>query len=140
MTGRTSQMASNSTGPASSPPVISTSGVAMRSTSCSRTALARYCGMASRSACSRAAARPMRASSTLRGTLPARKPGQADLAGDLAERLVDVAVEFGLVDGDRQLHELARRPRRGLVDGVGGVSSPSADSASGGGGDGVVDR
>ena len=51
--------------------------------------------MASRSACSRAGARPMRASSTRRGALPARKPGQADLLGDLAERLVDVAVELG---------------------------------------------
>ena len=32
-------------------PVISISGVAIRSTSCSRTALARYCGMPSRRAC-----------------------------------------------------------------------------------------
>ena len=47
----------------------------MRSTSCSRTALARYCGIESRSACSRAGPMPMRASSTRRGALPLRNPG-----------------------------------------------------------------
>ena len=63
----------------------------------------------------------MRASSTLRGALPARKPGQADLAGDLAERLVDVAVELVLVDGDRQLHELLVGCVLGGVDGFDGA-------------------
>src|SRR4051794_40194088 len=74
--GRTSHSASNSTIPSSWPPVTSTEGVATRSTSCSRTALPRYRGMASRSACSRAGPRPMRASSTRRGALPLRKPGR----------------------------------------------------------------
>ena len=39
--------------------------------------------------------------------LAGAEPGQADLAGDLAERLVDVLVELGLVDVDRQLDLVA---------------------------------
>ena len=41
------------------------------------------------------------------GRLAGAEPGQPDLAGDLAERLVDVAVELGLVDLDRQLDLVA---------------------------------
>jgi hypothetical protein len=52
--------------------------------------------------------------------LAVAKAGQPDLAGDLAERLVDVAIELGLVDIDRDLdlvpleglHRTLHRPPR----------------------------
>ena len=51
--------------------------------------------------------------------LAGAEPGKPDLLGDLAERPVDVPVELGLVDGDRELDLVAldflqRRIHRGL--------------------------
>ena len=61
--------------------------------------------MASRSACSRAGATPMRASSTRAGCLAGPEARDANLSGDLAERSVDVSIELGLVDLDGQLDQ-----------------------------------
>ena len=73
--GRTSTTASNSTSPSSWPAVISISGGAMTSTSCSRPRR-RSTRAASRAAPARAAMSvPRRASSRCRGALPGRKPG-----------------------------------------------------------------
>ena len=59
--------------------------------------------MASRSACSRAGPRPMRASRTRRGTLPLRKPGSLTSRAIVLNACVDVLVELGLVDLDVDL-------------------------------------
>ena len=93
--------------PVLGPAVISISGVAIRSTSCSRTALDRYRdGVAD--ACSRAALLADARLEHLARRLAGTEPGKTDLAGDLAECLVDVSVDRSLA-GDRQLHELLGR-------------------------------
>ena len=74
--GRTSTTASNSTSPSSSPAVISISGGAITSTSCSARPRRRSTRAARRAAPARAPMSvPKRASSNWRGALPGRKPG-----------------------------------------------------------------
>ena len=101
--GRTSHVASKPTGPSSSPPVISTSGdgdqvdvvLAHGLGQVLRDGVAQ-CLLAGRREADAGLEHPAR-------RLAGAEPGQPDLPGDLAERLVDVAVELGLVDVDREL-------------------------------------
>ena len=106
ISGRTSHVASNATGPVSCPPVISMSGRGDEVD----VVLAHRVGEVHRD---RVAERllagggePDAGLEHLARRLAGAEAGQADLVGDLAERLVDVAVELRLVDRDRQLDEL----------------------------------
>ena len=70
----------------------------------------------------------MRASRMRRGRLAGAEAGEADLAGDLAERDVDVPVELGLVHLDRQLDLV---PLEGLDRALHRAASVPADAGVG---------
>ena len=104
----------SATGAASSPPVMSISGGRSGRSRCRRRP-GRRSRAAPRGAPRRAAppAPPMRASSTLRGTLPGPEARDARLAAERPDDVAEGSIELGLVDLDAQLDSVVLDDFRG---------------------------